>query len=306
MKIFKNRGDIYIPKSKRASKQAKILYILLAFIVCFTVVFVGYLHKNYATAADFFARGEVTTTKEAQEIEEMPEISGKTNFLVLETDEDKKSIHYVFLIQTDRDNKAYKAASLSPDMRIGNNTIQSLYTSGGASELKSALTSYFGFIIDYYVDFDSESFTEFINKLGSFVYASTEDIDYNGNKENDKYSLKIKEGEQSVNGSQVSNLLRYYTQVTKNYSAENELILTGVSELFNKDNYENENELFKLFMKNCKTDITVRDFENGKNGVMVFCEQNTDITLYSAKTAYDKTNTLTSDSIKDIKGYFTK
>lgn len=307
MKIFKNRGDIYISKSKKMSNQAKILYALLAVIVVFTAVFTAYLHKNYSSAADFFARGEVTTTEKEENIKEiLPETEGKTNFLVMETDENKEKIHYIFLVQADRDNRAYKAAALSPDMSVGDSTVQKIYTASGGAGLKAKLTEYLGFEIDYYADFENSGFVEVVNKLGSYVYISNEKIDYSDNKEDDKYTLKIKEGEQTVSGSETSNLLRYFTEKTKNYSAENELILKALPELLNEKNYENADSLFKLFMKNCTTDITVRDFENGKNGVMVFCTLSTDLTLYSAATEFDDTNKLTDTSVKNIKGYFSK
>ena len=307
MKIFKNRGDIYFPKSKKASNQAKILYSFLALIVIFTVVFVGYLHKNYSSAAEFFAKGEITTTVESEEIiRDLPDISGKTNFLIFETDESKKSIHYIFILQADKDNKAYKAASLSPQMKINNQTLQSIYTSGGGMALKSKLTEYFGFEIDYYADFDSASSVELINKLGSYVYISNTDINFSNNKEDDKYTLRINEGEQTVSGSETVNLLRYYSEEKKDYNAENEVILKAIPMLLNEDNYKNADSLFKLFMKSCTTDITVREFENGKNGVMVFCYMNNDITLYSAHTEIDEENVLTPSSIKNIKGYFSK
>ncbi len=307
MKIFKNRGDIYIPKSKRASNQAKILYSLLVIIVVFTVVFVGYLHKNYSTASEFFARGEVTVTEEYKDtISELPSVSGKTNFLILETDDDKKDIHYIYLLQADRDNKAYKTASLSPEMVINNEKLQDIYTAGGGMALKSRLTEYFGFDIDFYADFDASSFVEFVNKLGTYVYISNEDINFTNNIEDDKYTLRINEGEQTISGSETSNLLRYFSEEEKKYSAENEVILKALPELINEKNFESADSLFKLFMKSCKTDITVREFENGKDGVMVFCVLSNDITLYSAQTEFDEANALTSSSIKNIKGYFSK
>ncbi len=307
MKIFKNRGDIYISKSKKMSNQAKVLYALLAVIVVFTAVFTAYLHKNYSSAADFFARGEVTTTEKEENIKEiLPEIEGKTNFLVMETDENKEKLHYLFLIQADRDNRAYKAAALSPDMSIGNSSAQKIYTASGGAGLKAKLTEYLGFEIEYYIDFDNGGVVELINKLGSYVYISNEKIDYSDNSEDDKYTLKIKEGEQTISGSETSNLLRYYSEKMKNYSAESELVLSAVPELLNEKNYENADYLFKLFMKNCTTDITVRDFENGRNGVLVFCTLSNDLTLYSADTEFDDKNTLTNSSVKNIKGYFSK
>lgn len=307
MKIFKNKGDIYISKSKKISNQAKILYSLLALIVIFTVVFVGYLHKNYFSAAEFFARGEVTTTQQAEDIKsQLPDISGKTNFLILETDDNKEKIHYIYLLQADRDNKAYKAAALSPLMKINNENLQSIYNSGGGLALKSRLTEYFGFEIDYYADFDMSSFVEFVNKLGSYVYISNEKINYSNDEEDDKYTLKINEGEQLISGSETSNLLRYYSEKAHSFSAENEVILKALPALLNEKNYENVDALFKLFMKSCKTDITVREFENGKNGVSVFCIMSTDLTLYSADTEFNSDGSLKDSSIKNIKGYLSK
>ena len=307
MKLFKNRGDFYIPKSKKASNQAKILYSLLVIIVVFTVVFVGVLHSNYKTVSDFFARGEVTTTEVQEEGKaELPDITGKTNFLIFETDDSKEKIHYIFLLQADKDNKAYKVASLSPKMKIADESLQKIYSSGGGTALKAKLIEYFGFQIDYYIDFDSSSFIEFINKLGSYIYTSNEEIVYSENTEEDNYTLKIEVGEQKIEGKETSNLLRYFTEKTKNYSAENELILTCIPELFNADNYENAESLFKLFMKSCKTDITVRDFENSKNAVEVFCTLSNEVTLYSSTTEFDKNNNITTTSIRDIKGYFNK
>lgn len=306
MKLFKNRGDIYIPKSKRASNQAKILYSLLVIIVVFTIVFVSYLHKQYSSVSDFFARGEVTITEEQENSEVyLPDVIGKTNYLVMETDDKKEKIHYVFLLEADKDNKSYKVSALSPKMKIGKSTIDKIYKAGGATDLKAKLIEFFGFDIDYYIDFNASSFVEFVNKLGSFVYMSSEEIIYNDETKDDKYSLKIEEGEQKISGTEVSNLLRYYTE-KKKYPAENELVLNALPELFNAENFENCDTLFKLFMKSCKTDITVREFENAKNAVMVFCNLSNEITLYTANAAYDKNNVLTEDSIKEIKGYFNK
>ena len=121
MRLFKNRGDIYISKAgANSSKQAKILYILLIFIVIFTVAFVVFLSQRYSSAAEFFAEGEVTATQELKPIEEdlLPNIEGKTNFLIMETDDEETQLHYIFLLQADKDNLAYKAAALPVDMTV--------------------------------------------------------------------------------------------------------------------------------------------------------------------------------------------
>ena len=164
MKIFKNRGDIYIPKSDyKKSNEEMILRILLAVIIILTVVFLALLNHKYNSVAEFFGEGEVTTTQIALDEEELPKISGKTNFLFFETDDKKEIIHYIAIIQADKDSKAYKVCSLSPKTRIDNKSISEIYKKGGGASLQTKLTEFFGIEIDNYAEFDNSSFVEFVS-----------------------------------------------------------------------------------------------------------------------------------------------
>lgn len=307
MKLFKNRGDFYIPKTDyKSSREERILKILLVVIVILTVVFVVLLSHRYKSVAKFFGEGEVTLT-EMQDIkdEEMPNISGKTNFLIFETDDEKTVIHYIFLIQADMDSKAYKVASLSPKTKIDDRSIMEIYSTGGGASLQTEMTEYFGFEMDYFADFDVSSFVEFTEKMGSFVFPSNEEIRFSGGSGDDKYTIHINEGEQRIDGRELSNLLRYYSEEKKNYSLENEIVLYALTQLFNEDNFEDSDSLFRLFIKSSSSNITVRDFENAKEALMVFCKNNSDITVYGAAPRYEN-NVLSQKSVKEMKGYFSK
>lgn len=306
MKIFKNRGDIYIPKSEyKSSKEETILRILLVLIVVLTAVLLIFLNHKYNSAAEFFGDGEITTTQIALEEKELPKISGKTNFLIFETDDEKTSIHYIALIQADKNAKAYKICSLSPNMIIDKNNLLEIYERGGGASLQKKLTEYFGFEIDCFAEFDNSSFVEFVSKMGNILYSSNENIRFNGGKENDKYSIHISEGEQNLNSKEISNLLRYYSQEKRNFNLENELIIASLTQLFNEKTYEDCDWLFRMFIKSSSSNITVRDFENEKNALMVYCLNNSEITVYSTQCQYNK-NVLTHNSVKEIKGYFNK
>lgn len=308
MKLFKNRGDIYIPKTgKGSSKEAKILFLLLIFIVIFTVVFVGFLHHKYKSAAEFFGDGEVTVTQNAENNDiNLPRISGKTNFLIAETDDYDKNLHYIILLQADKGSMSYKAAALSTDLNLDGETIKSIYSSGGGAALQARLAEYLGVEIDYYAVFDTSSFVEFTGKLGNIIYTLNEDIKFSGGKEDDRYTIHLNEGEQKLGGREIANLLRYYSCETKNYFSESELALTALTGLLNENNYEKSESLFRLFVKSAKTDITVRDFENGKNSIYVYCMDNDAVTIYTVNTEYDENGAITPNSLKEIKGYFSK
>jgi len=308
VRLFKNRGDIYISKSgANSSKQAKILFTLLIFIVIFTVAFLVFLSQRYDSVAEFFAKGEVTQAEDIIPIEDdnLPKISGKTNFLIMETDDEETEIHYIFLLQADKDNLAYKVTSLPVDMTVKDKNIYDIFSEGGAAALQTQLTEFFGFDIDYQVQFKASAFAEFLNKLGSFVYTANQEIKFSGGEEDDTYSLRITAGEQKLSGKEISSLVRYYAQEEKNYQAENELLLRALTGLLNQDNYQNAEALFRQFIKAGNTNITVRDYENGKNALMIYCTKNDDITGYSAVPEMDG-DALSAESLKQIKGYFSK
>ena len=306
MKIFKNRGDFYIPKADyKKSKEETVLRILLVVIVVITIIFLVLLSHKYKSASQFFGEGEIVTTQIIENEQNLPKISGKTNFLVFETDDKKEKIHYIMLIQADKNTKAYKICSLSPKTKIDNESINDIFIKGGGASLQTKLTEYLGIEIDCFAQFDNSSFVEFVSKMGNMIYSSYEEIRFSGGSENDKYSIRISEGEQSINSKELSNILRYYSEEKQNYSIENDIFLSALTQLFNEENYEDCDSLFRLFIKSSSSNITVRNFENSKNALMVFCYQNKDITLYSVESKYDK-NVLQQQTINEIKGYFSK
>ena len=83
MKIFKNRGDIYISKSKGIkSAEERVLLIILAIIVILTIAFVVMLSQKYSSVAEFFVGEDVSVSDLAvDDMESLPQISGKSNYL---------------------------------------------------------------------------------------------------------------------------------------------------------------------------------------------------------------------------------
>lgn len=309
MRFFKNRGDIYISKSgNKKGREEKILFCVLSIIIIFTIVFVVLLSQRYDSVSQFFAEGEVSASQAENEMSEeaLPKIEGKTNFLFFETDDEDSVIHYVFLIQADKDACAYKVSALSPDMMIDKQSLNEIYSLGAGASLQTKLTEYFGFEIDYYARFERSSFIEFINEMGSFIYPSTYDVKFNGGSGDDTYNLRLREGEQNIDAKHLSNLLRYFIQEKKSYETANEILLYALTGLFNEDNLEDKDSLFRLFISSSSTNITVRDFSQATDALTVFCKQNQSITVYSSTAKYNNKNVMAQESVKDIKGYFSK
>lgn len=305
MKIFRHRGDIYLSKSNyKSSREERILVSLLVVVVAFTIAFLVIMGQRYESIADFIAGDDVSVTQAVvYDDVNLPAISGKTNFLVIETDDEESSIHYAYLIQMDCDNLAYKVSTLNPNMEINGNSLYDLYLSGGGAMVQNELTSYFGFDINFYAVFAYSSMVEFIDSLGNLAYSLDSEINYSNDTDGDSYSIRLAKGNQYLNGNNVSNLMRYYSNEKVNYSVANKIVLYSLTQLFNSENYDKAERLFRSFISNSSTNISVRDFEDNQNSVMVFCKKNKKITTYSCELKYSG-NELTQDSIQTAKGYF--
>lgn len=308
MKLFKNRGDIYISKSdNKRSREERILVFLLVLIVIFTAVFFVLLSNKYSSVKEFFGSDDVSTTVVEEVEEKLPEIYGRKNFLILETDKEQSDIHYIFLIQADRDNLAYKICSLSPDMKIDSSTIYEIFSAGGGASLQTKLTSYLGINIDYYATFTDDNFIELVNKLGSFTYESDEAIKYDNNKnKNDTYSIRIKKGAQKISGTELSELLRYYSEDKINYKKANQIMLYALVNLINAENFDDSQALFRLFINSSTTNITVRNFQDGYDALKIFCLKNKEITVYAPDISVDSTKNIVPESMREIKNYFSE
>ena len=307
MRIFKNRGDIYIPKSGyKSSKEEQILLSLLGVVVVFTVAFVIIMGNRY----DFSMKNFFTSDKVIEEQQEisttatLPAISGKSNYLVVETNDKKDTVFYALLIQADRDNIAYKATILSPQTVIGTKSINQSFADGGIQGLFADMNNYFGFDINYYAHFTTSTFKDFVGDLGTFLYPSPESFKFSGGQGADEYSVRINEGESTINAKNFSNLLRYYVNEAKTYAIPNEIVLYALVGLIDEDSQEDAQELFRTFIDDCSTNITVRDFASATDAMTVFTKSTDSIKVYSCVAQYNQNFTLTQESLKDIKGYF--
>ena len=115
MRIFKNRGDIFFSKTnKEKSTEQKILLIALVIIVLFSLVFMICVGaKNDFSVKKFFEPENLSTTQAVEESTiELPQVSGKTNYIV--TVSEKESLLFAELIQVDFDNTSYKVCTLKP------------------------------------------------------------------------------------------------------------------------------------------------------------------------------------------------
>lgn len=84
MRIFKNRGDFYIPATKfKSDREQKILLAILAFVVAFTAVFILIVGIKYDFSAKKFFTPKNINVEEIDNINVLPEVEGKIIFFLL-------------------------------------------------------------------------------------------------------------------------------------------------------------------------------------------------------------------------------
>lgn len=307
MRIFKNRGDIFFSKTnKEKSSEQRFLIIALVLIVIFSVIFVFVTAvKNDFSVKEFFKPDNISVTENVSEneIDILPQVSGKNNFIVLVSEEN--NLLFAGIIQTDMDNVAYKASMLRADTVVEGEKLGMIFKKSGAENVKKAVESLLNTSIDYYISMESDKFTEVYEKFGEINYPIINSIKYKNNDTAVPFSVRVKEGEQSLKGSQIIGLMRYYLDVEKKPSLANDIMLTILTQQINENNYENKDELFEKFIASSKTNITVKNYSMAEDSLIVLSNENTGVKVYNAPAEY-KNNKITKDSIKEVRGYFVK
>lgn len=305
MRIFKNRGDIYISSSRKKSDlEQKILLAVLAFIIVFTAVFLIIFGVRYDFSFKAFITPEDLKEEENVEVEQLPQVQGKTNYLLLLSNENTEDLYFCALLQTDMDTVSYKACTIAPQTQENSTAISDTYQSLGAAGVANSLSRLFGIDIDYYADFNYTDYVDFFDYLGSVNYTVLNDVRY---KDTSRYgyNIRISAGDQTLDGDSAVKLMRYYVSQENNFSAVNDIILAAVSQHINQENYEKRERAFSRFIEYAQTNITVRDFTAQQDNLTVLSSDTMGVNVYNVPVSYEG-SVITSDSVSDVLGYFSK
>ncbi len=305
MRLFKNRGDIYIPSTReKADIEQKVLLIVLIFVVIFTAVFLLIFGIKYDFSVKNFFTPDDLQQQEEEVVQQLPEVQGKTNYLLILSNKNTQEMYFCSLFQADMDTVSYKSCTFSPQTVADENSVSQIYKNSGAAGVANSLSRLFGIEIDFYIDMDYSDYATMFDYLGSVNYTVLNDIRY---KDTSRYgyNIRISAGNQKLDGDNAVKLMRYYVSQENNYTAVNDILLSAASQHMNEENYANRESVFSRFIEYSQTDFTVRDFTQKQNNLLVLSSSTTGVNIYSVPVIYEGKN-LTSDSVSDILGYFSK
>ena len=297
MKIFKNRGDIYLSKSRTgADREQHILLGILAAVLLVSVVVVVYVGaKNDFSAKKFFAPDQTVaisqTADDTTAPPELPRVSGKTNYLLALTGKDMDSV-------------SYKICNLLPQTTAEGSTLAGVYNSGGINSLVQMTETATGIKPDFYIVMTVTDFASFFDDLGEVNYPLAADVKYRNTTAADPFSLRISAGEASLNGKRFTALWRYFLE-EKDLKSANDLGLAALNMLFSADNGTEKDELFRNFVTLARTNLTVRDFSGRSDNIKVLTGTKNGVNAYNVEPEYNG-NALTARDKSTIQGYFSK
>lgn len=304
MRLFKNRGDIYIPSTKfKSDLEQKILFALLAFIVVFTIVFLAVFGIKYNFSVKKFFKPNNLEIVEEDNTKTLPNVSGKNNFLFIMNNKDTDDVYVCALIQIDLDDLSYSVCTLDAETEIEGNKISDIYKKGNAGNVLNAVSGLFGVEIDYFISQNTKEYRDLFDYMGSINYTVSEDIRY---KDNSYYgfNIKVSSGSQEIDGDLSSKLMRYYL-TQKRYDLVDDLILNALSQQINPENFENKEKIFSRLIDNSVTNITIKDYNEADDEIRVLSDETTGAAIYSVSPVYNG-NKIVSSSVNEIKGYFEK
>jgi len=305
LRIFKNRGDIYIPRTKfKSDVEQRVLLAVLCFVLIFTAVFVTFVAFKYDFSAQKFFKPDNMEIVENTEEEILPEVSGKHNYLFVMYNGQTSEMYFSSLIQTDMDAVSYKVCTLDKKTQINDKSIEDIYLSTGGAGLMKSLGEYFGINIDYYICENTNNYADVFDLMGRVNYVVEEDIKY---KDTSRYgfNIKVKKGEQNLDGDKASKIIRYYLAEQKNYSAVNDILLNSLSQQINEESFEKRERIFSTFIEKSETNISVKNFTQDIDILKVLSSDTTGVNVYNVETGYDG-NIINDQSLANIKSYFAK
>ncbi len=287
------RYGLNLDKRKDNDKKKKIGLIVgfLCFVLVLGSVSLLLLWKslNY-DFNNFFNTGE-STTAEPEITTEAPErFEGGAMFLVGVTTDDKKTLDFAQIISVDLGERTIRVVPVSADTACvtkKGKTLSDIVFDGGGTELKAELSEIYGENISRYVMLTENDYKTVFRTMGDIKVKLPAEIVY----DTDDMFLELSEGENDMTPEKTYKYMKYLCET---YSPEEaarknaDLSVFAFDSLYNTENLSEAEDIFKILINNCTSDISIVDFTENKNKLSALLP----------KDSKEKLKVFVSDSLK--------
>ncbi|MEI6578033.1 MAG: LCP family protein [Eubacteriales bacterium] len=261
---FQTKKNAEIAKNKRA------LLYFCSFLLVFATVSMLILLKAYNFDLSNLFNGRKDEIKTTQSTTNTTQTTLKSaNFLLYcFSDDDKKEIRFIAIINADMKNKSFKVCTISPKNRATvKGEILSLsdhFTAGGAEQLKKAVEVFGEIKITRYAGLTDSGFKNAIKNAGRIELTIAKQI-----KPKFDIPLSLPPGKQVVSANNLLNYIRYSGQLgTVGLETQAKIFCSLLDQDINAYNAKQGEVLFSLLINSISyTDITIVDYPSCQDAI---------------------------------------
>ena len=231
--------------------RKKLITIFVLVILVVAAVSITVLVKEY----NLFGKDK---TDETGNFVSDTELQDKVSILFAGSSNQKDNVTFLSVITLDTDKKTFKVMTVSPEEKIENHSLNSIYAAKGEEGLMKATSHLTSIPIDRYAIVTEKKFKNFILAIGYPEFDIKQNIDY---KSND-FTLNLLEGKQSLSGDNLYKYIRYTGHGNTEYGLEGQAKIIGelLAQRLNEINTKKGDDLFSTAINNCESNITIIDF----------------------------------------------
>jgi anionic cell wall polymer biosynthesis LytR-Cps2A-Psr (LCP) family protein len=269
-------------KTKRRAETEKKKRVFLIFLVVLLVFgaissFVLLRSIDFNLSNLFEGREDETQSGEST-TKAVPLSAGISNYLAFCVSEDAKEIRFVAVINTDPANLKIRVCTLSPDTTAKYEdeflTLAEHFIKGGAPQMVKAIEHLGGIAISRYAYSTDKGFKSALKTVDAAGKLSLH-IEETINHRDDKFSIFIPSGKQSMNAEKLLNYFIYCGGLGDNGRLMQARAIIAMLDFFMTGaNAEKGEALYGLLYNSmAQTDITGIDFNNSKAAIDLLVER---------------------------------
>lgn len=266
---MKNDNDLFSKPKKTKNINPNFKYFALAFslFIIILAVFSAFLFMH-SLDFDFNNLVDRTTAEPPSDfVSEVPqkysvsEITGKTVFLLMLTD-DSSNADFGFIITSDFDSKNMTVTAFDAKTKLSDGkTYADIYNTEFINGLKSRLNADYSVSLDKYVICTPSQFKKIISSLGGVTVNVTEAVNYKSSE----FNVNLDKGSQKLSDEYA---YKYLAISEKNEKSR--IMCDMLKSALTPENSEKSDDLFRKFVNNCSTDISVIDYSNASEKLKIY------------------------------------
>lgn len=266
---MKNDNGLFSKPKKNKKTNPNLKYIVLSFSV-FILILAVFSAFLFMRSIDFDLNNIVDRTNteapsafvsDNQQQYSVSALTGKTVYLFMLTD-DSSNADFGFVITADFDSKNITVASFDAKETQGDGkSYADIYNTEFINGLKSRLNADYSVSVDKYIICTASQFKKIISSLGGVTVNVAEAVNY----KSPEFNVILDKGTQKL-----SDEYAYKYLAISDMKDKSRIMCDILNSALTPENNEKSDALFKLFVNNCKTDISVIDYSKASEKLKIY------------------------------------